>query len=165
MQNLKRVLNQKNLLCKLEDDYFSLNSASDNIRSNDKTAVSSSEVITDEDCDTSLEKMPTGRGVISPVIPDSVFKSGVLNKMTIVSSELNGATFTYAYYQSNVAGTQNRITNIVLVDRALGAHFESQTFYYGFTIIFNGTVFYNAYDGSLGWSDEYAKRITILILS
>ena len=160
-EEFAKSVESKESLMQLEDNYFSLNSASDNIRSNDKTAVSSSEVITDEDCDTSLEKMPTGRGVISPVIPDSVFKSGVLNKMTIVSSELNGAAFTYAYYQSNVAGTQNRITNIVLVDRALGAHFESQIFYYGFTIIFNGTVFYNAYDGSLGWSDEYAKRITI----
>lgn len=151
----------KESLIQIEENYFALKGTSGNIRSSDKTASSSAEFSTDKDCETSIKKISAEKAIVSPLIPDSVFKSGVLNKMTIVDAEKSGAYYTYAYYQSYFAGTQNRITDVVLVDRALGFISERQLFYYNFIIKENGTVLYNAYNNSIHWQDQWAQRITI----
>ena len=73
----------------------------------------------------------------------------------------NGAAYTYAYYQTKTAGTENRITQVVLLDRPYYSDFNNQMFMYTCSVISNATVLYNAYSGEISVRDHDAKRITV----
>lgn len=146
-------------LITLEENYLTLNNERNERGISNKTEVSEDSIETQENSSLSINKFST-RSVLYP-IPDSIFKNGIMDKMTVVNATENGAAYTYAYYQTKTAGTENRITQVVLLDRPYYSDFNNQMFMYTCSVISNATVLYNAYSGEISVRDHDAKRITV----
>lgn len=105
-------------LITLEENYLTLNNERNERGISNKTEVSEDSIETQENSSLSINKFST-RSVLYP-IPDSIFKNGIMDKMTVVNATENGAAYTYAYYQTKTAGTEIELHKwYYLIDRII----------------------------------------------
>lgn len=83
-------------LITLEENYLTLNNERNERGISNKTEVSEDSIETQENSSLSINKFST-RSVLYP-IPDSIFKNGIMDKMTVVNATENGAAYTYDYF-------------------------------------------------------------------
>jgi len=99
-------------------------------------------------------------------VPDSIFKSGEINKWYNFNNTSDPAPYAYSYITFKFAGTDNRLTYIVFLDLPVNVNWGGQEFSLQLTVRDNVSVLYNVYTGDMGlFGDDNRIKVNDIALT